>query len=443
MKQLGDTLVEIHGQFASHSLLNPATHLDVLDAYGHLEDDKKKCIQHYREYREYQKKVAQATQLLEKAKADEEYLKAAITELHQMDPKQGEEEKLSARRTELMNAEKITESLNNVYSALSDSMNGGVSSLMRNAARELEKANRLTGGSFEEQLQDLDKAGEIIAQFLDDLENKAADFTDPAPELERVEERLFALKDLGRKYRVTLDELPDLLVDFESKIKLLYDGQEELNQLNKLCQKARLDFLCAAQILSSKRKQIALKLDKAVQKELPALKLDKATFITQVEDLSEDEADEKGINRVTFCVSTNAGIPPTPLHKTASGGELARFMLALKVNLSGVEEIPTLIFDEVDTGIGGATASAVGERLARLGQEKQVLVVTHSPQVAAFGTHHMKVTKSQIDKTILTEVLPLSKKTRLEEIARMLSGAQITDTARMAAQSLLEKSNVN
>ena len=442
LKQIGDTLVEIHGQFASHGLLNPATHLDVLDSYGHLEADRKKCMTHYQEYKELQEKVSQAIQVLEKAKADEEYLKSAITELQQMNPQKGEEEKLAARRTELMNAEKITESLNNVYGALSDSVGSGVSSLMRNAARELEKANRLTDGSFEEQLQDLDKAGEIIAQFLDDLENKAADFTDPTAELERVEERLFALKDLGRKYRVPVDDLPATLADFESKIKLLYDGQEELDRLNKLCQKARLDFLSAAQILSSKRKQTALTLDKAVQKELPALKLDKATFITQVEDLPEDNAGAKGLNRVTFCVSTNAGIPPTPLHKTASGGELARFMLALKVNLSGVEEIPTLIFDEVDTGIGGATASAVGERLARLGTQKQVLVVTHSPQVAAFGTHHMKVTKSQKETAILTQVLPLSKSARLEEIARMLSGAQITDTARMAAQSLLEKSNV-
>ena len=441
LKEIGNTLVEIHGQFASHSLLNPANHLPVLDNYGGLTELVETCRQLYEDWRNKKALVIQAAEILQKAKADEEYLTHAVKELEALAPQKGEEEKLSTRRTELMNAEKITESLNNAYMILSSGSNSTVQSMIHAAARELEKANRFTDGSFDEILKTLDLTADSLAEAVESLEEQSANFSDPGPELEQLEDRLFTLKDIARKHRVAVDDLPETLLNFKAQLNTLYKGEEELIMHRKAAEQARLDFITKATELSKARHKAAEQLDKAVREELPALKLNKAHFETRVEELPESDFSATGLNRITFCVSTNNGVPPAPLNKVASGGELARFMLALKVNLAGAENIPTLIFDEVDSGIGGATASAVGERLRRLGQERQVLVVTHSPQVAAFGTEHMNVTKeTKKDNYILTTVIPLTAEKRLEEIARMLSGAEITDQARLAAQTLLEKS---
>lgn len=440
MRQIGDTLVEIHGQFASHSLLNPATHLGVLDKYGKLEKSVADCHKAYTNWKEAEKNVQKALAILEKAKSDEEFLTHAVKELQAFNPKVGEETELSERRTALMNAEKITESLNAAYQILSSSAGSNLQSQITTAIRELEKANRFMPNKFESILSDLDNISEGLATASDELENIASSFEDPAQELEQIDERFFSLKDLARKYHVECDELPATLSDFKEKLSLIDKGEDELIALRSTAENARLDFIQKATLLSQKRHEAAKKLDNAVAKELPALKLEKARFVTQIEDLSENDFSSDGMNGVTFCISANAGMPPAPLNKVASGGELARFMLALKVNLAGLEDIPTLIFDEVDSGIGGATASAVGERLARLAKERQVLVVTHSPQVAAFGSAHMQVSKFTKDDAVLTTVTPLEDENRLEEIARMLSGAQITEAARLAAKTLWEKS---
>ena len=437
MHQIGDTLVEIHGQFASHSLLNPATHLSVLDKYGKLEDKAEECRTAYYDWQKAIKQVEHAEDILQKAKEDEEFLTHAVKELEAFNPAVGEEAELSEKRTSLMNAEKITESLNAAYQILSP--DGSLQSQISTAVRELEKASRFVPNRFDEILANLDTVSEGIATATDELENIASDFEDPTQELERVDERFFALKDLARKYHTECDELPATLTDFKSKLSLIDKGTDELLALKQKEDMARVNFIELAKELSNLRHKTALDLDKAVCAELPALKLEKAHFITQIDDLQPDQATADGLNKVQFCISTN-GAPAAPLNKIASGGELARFMLALKVNLANLDDIPTLIFDEVDSGIGGATASAVGERLARLGQIRQVLVVTHSPQVAAFGSHHMKVLKTSEKECVLTTVVPLSENDRLEEIARMLSGAQITDEARRAAQKLLEKS---
>ncbi len=440
LRQFGDTLVEIHGQFASHNLLNPATHLGVLDKYGKLENQAADCRKAYADWREAERDVQKALDILQKAKAEEDFLSHAVKELQAFNPKIGEENELSERRTSLMNAEKITESLNMAYQILSTGGGNTLQSQITTAIRELEKASRFMPNKFDGILADLDSISEGLAVVSDELENVASSFEDPAQELEQVDERFFSLKDLARKYHVECDELPATLADFEQKLSLIDKGEDELLALRSKAQNARLDFIQKATELSQKRHTAAAKLDKAVCTELPALKLDKAKFVTQIEDVSENNFTADGMNQVTFCISTNAGSPPAALNKVASGGELARFMLALKVNLAGLEDIPTLIFDEVDSGIGGATASAVGERLARLGKERQVLVVTHSPQVAAFGSVHMQVSKSSDKDTVLTTVTPLMDEKRLEEIARMLSGAQITEAARLAAKTLWEKS---
>ena len=439
MRQIGDTLVEIHGQFASHSLLNPATHLGVLDKYGKLEDKVATCQKAYYEWQQAIKNTQHAEQILQQAKEDEEFLTHAVKELQAFDPKVGEEEELSEKRTSLMNAEKITESLNNAFQILSQ--DGSLQTQLSAAMRELGKASRFIPNRFDNLIAELDNVSEGLAQATDELENIASDFEDPTAELERTDERFFALKDLARKYHVECDELPNTLADFETKLSLIDKGTDELVALKQKEELARTNFTELAKNLSLARHQAADALDKAVCAELPALKLEKAHFITQIEDLTPDQANADGLNKVQFCISTN-GAPPAPLNKIASGGELARFMLALKVNLANLDDIPTLIFDEVDSGIGGATASAVGERLARLSLVRQVLVVTHSPQVAAYGNHHMKVLKTTKQDIVLTTVTPLDEQNRLEEIARMLSGAQITDEARRAAQKLLEKSHV-
>ncbi len=440
LRQIGDMLIEIHGQFASHGLLNPTTHIHVLDAYGELQEEVDACNTAYRAWKEKQAAVQEAERILAAAKAEEEYLRHAVKELEAFAPEVGEEEALSIRRTALMNAEKITESLNNAYMTLSSGGGSTVEGMIRSAQRELEKASRLSDGSFDELITCLDRVSEDLNEAVERLEAKSNDFEDPASELEQVEERYFSLKELARKHRCDSDGLPDILLTYQTQLATLDKGEEELITLQKQREEMRLAFLKAAQALSAKRQKAAQKLDKAVGLELPALKLGKARFETILEELPETDANPTGLNRVTFCVSTNAA-PPAPIHKIASGGELARFMLALKVNLAQTENTSTMIFDEVDSGIGGATASAVGERLRRLSEDRQVLVVTHSPQVAAFGTHHLNVSKTDTSNgAVLTSVIPLKKEERIEEIARMLSGAEITSAARKAAETLLEKS---
>ncbi len=440
LRQIGDMLVEIHGQFASHGLLNPATHIHVLDAYGELQNEVEACSTAYRAWKEKQAAVQEAERILAAAKAEEDYLRHAVKELESFAPEVGEEEALSVRRTALMNAEKITESLNNAYMTLSSGGSTTVEGMIRSAQRELEKASRLSDGSFDDLITCLDQVSDSLNEAVEQLEAKSNDFEDPALELEQVEERYFSLKELARKHRCDSDELTGLLTTYQTQLATLDKGEEELTALQKQQEEMRLAFLKAAQTLSVKRQKTAQHLDKAVGAELPALKLGKAHFQTVLEELPESEASPSGLNRVTFCVSTNAA-PPAPIHKIASGGELARFMLALKVNLAQTENIDTMIFDEVDSGIGGATASAVGERLRRLAEDRQVLVVTHSPQVAAFGTHHMNVSKTDgTNGAVLTTVILLENTSRIEEIARMLSGAEITAAARKAAETLLEKS---
>lgn len=440
LRQVGDMLVEIHGQFASHGLLNPNTHIFTLDAYGHLEKEVEKCQDAYRQLKDKQEAVRLAEDILQKAKADEEYVRHVVSELKAFNPQKGEEDALFERRTILMNAEKITQSINDAYMALSSGSSATAEGMIRAAEREMEKASRLCQGAFDDVIKKIDFVADQLNDVVALLEQKASGFDDPAAELEQVDERYFSLKELARKHHCVSDELPDMLTNFQSQLMTLDKGEEELTALRIQAEQMRLSFLKEAKELSQKRHQVAAKLDKAVAKELPALKLEKARFQTILEDLDETSATPYGLNKVTFCVATHA-VPVAPIHKIASGGELARFMLALKVNLAQTEQTSTMVFDEVDTGIGGATASAVGERLLALSKDCQVFVVTHSPQVAAFGTTHMYVSK--MDKgtgNVATTVTPLTGDDRLEEIARMLSGAHITPAARQAAQTLMDKS---
>ncbi len=437
LRKIGDLLIEIHGQFATHGLLNPATHKSVLDAYGGLQGRLDACRAAYKNWRAKAEERQKAEERLQKAKDEEDFLRHSVDELVQFAPQPGEDEELSQRRSLMMNSEKLIEGLNTARDALFDR---SVDKSLRQAERALESLSRLIEGRFEPIIEALDRAVTELNEAGSMLEEECRKVELDPREQEQVEERLFALRALARKHQTTPDELPGLLSEYQRQLASLDKGAEDLIRLTKEEESCRIAYEDAAKVLSAARKEAAKKLDAAVMKELPPLKLGKASFLSIVEELPQTEWNADGIDKVQFAATTNPGQPAGAINKIASGGELARFMLALKVNLAQAEGIPTLIFDEVDTGIGGATATAVGERLERLaGEDCQVLAITHSPQVASFGAHHFKVSKAE-DETgrTLTAVCELTGDARREEIARMLSGASITEASRAAADELLK-----
>ncbi|MCF8479546.1 MAG: DNA repair protein RecN [Rhodospirillum sp.] len=439
LKRIGDGLVEIHGQFESHGLLDPTTHRSVLDAFG---GPGKAALTRTEAAHATWAAAAKARQtaerVLAKARAEEDLLRHMLGELEALAPKQGEESQLADERAMLMNGEKLAEGLTAGLAALSEPQS--VETALRQAMRALERIVPMAGQRLDPIIEGLDRAAVETAEAQGQLEAVAAGLDMDPRRLETVEERLFALRSLSRKHGCTVDALPALLEDTRAKLTALDGDGDAVAGLMKTERTARQTFLEAARVLSQARQAAAGALDAAVAGELPPLKLERARFVTTVEDLPEDQWGPEGLDRVTFLVATNPGSDPGQIHKIASGGELARFMLALKVVLARSGTVPTLVFDEVDAGIGGATAAAVGERLARLGQDVQVLVVTHSPQVAATGRGHYKVQKSDDDKGgVGTTVRELSAEERLEEVARMLSGAEITAQARAAAESLLAR----
>lgn len=441
LRQIGDFLVEIHGQFATHGLLNPSTHKSVLDAYGQLGSLSMKC---HTAYEEWQKKIREhhtAKEKLAKAQAEEDFLRHAVEELTLFGPTIGEEKELSEKRSLMMNSEKLIEGLRTAREALFDK---AVDKSLRQAQRQMESLSRIIEGRFEPIMEALERASNELTEAGSLLENECRKVDLDPREQEQVEERLFALRGLARKHQVEPDALSDLLTDFQNQLNALDKGSEDIIRLAKEEEVYRLNYMKEAKLLSAARQNAAEKLDKAVMKEMAPLKLNKAVFITQIDILPETDWNASGMDKVFFTATTNPGMPAGPISKIASGGELARFMLALKVNLAEAENIPTMVFDEVDTGIGGATATAVGERLARLAHENcQVLVITHSPQVAAFGAHHFNVSKGESGGKVTTWVSELINKDRCEEIARMLSGASITDTSRAAAEELLKRAGAS
>jgi DNA repair protein RecN (Recombination protein N) len=435
LRQLGDTLVEIHGQFESHSLLNPATHRGVLDAFGGLEERLIKVSTTYRSWREATKLRSEAERTLRQAREEEESLRHAVNEISAIAPKPGEEAELAEKRSRLMHAEKLIEGMNAALAALE--RNGAVESNLRQAQKALERVADKAGGQLKGAIGALERATMETAEALAQLEKASAEIDLDPRHLEEIEERLFALRDLARKHGVEVSGLVKLAEDLKKRLEAVMDGEEGLARLARAESAAREAYLVAARDLSKARQAAAKGLNAAVAAELPPLKLDRAQFITKIDELEESAWGEGGLDGVSFLIATNPGAPPGPLAKIASGGELARFMLALKVVLAGTSPVESLVFDEVDSGIGGAVAAAVGDRLARLADKLQVMVVTHSPQVAARGGRHFHVAKSVKQGKTLTEVAPLHDNARQEEIARMLSGAAITDEARAAALKLL------
>lgn len=434
LKRIGEELLEIHGQFETHGLLNTATHRGMLDAFGGYGDLKRKVAEAYAVWQKASADHAKAVAERERAKAEEDFLRASVAELDELMPEKGECEKLAERRTSLQHREKIFEALQSAALSL-DGERGAVPSLTAAGKALARVADKAAG--LKELLDQIDRVSHEASEASLQLARFAQDIDAEPDALQRIEERLFALRAVARKHGVEAEALTEAHQDLRARLGLLSGQGDQVAVLAKAALAAKHAYGKLAGELSSKRKKAAGELMKRVGRELPPLKLERARFVADVVDLPEDGWSAEGMDRVSFLASTNPGALAGPLQKVASGGELSRFMLALKVVLAAADPVPVLVFDEVDAGIGGATASAVGERLARLAKDVQILVVTHSPQVAALGTHHVRVLKETKAKQAMTMAEALDRLARIEEIARMLAGTEVTDAARKAAVSLI------
>lgn len=440
LKKIGESLVEVHGQFETHGLLNRETHIGFLDSFAGLAGELATCELLYGAWQETVAAYNKTKADVDAAQKQAEDIAAALSELKQLGPQAGEADVLAEKRTRLQSHEKIMDALQSAHNDVSQD-DKGAQRMAASARRVLTRAAEKAGDLLNPALQQLDIAENALAEVSAMLENLLHSDAFDAAALEKSEERLFALRAAARKYRVNVDELPKLYDDLAAQADLLEHSGKELGKLEKDMAQKRTAFEAQAKKLHEARLEAAKGLQKAVHKELPPLKLENARFEVKMDLLPLDEANAKGMSRVTFAAATNPGMPSGPLHKVASGGELARFMLALRLCLAEDASATTLVFDEVDTGIGGATASAVGERLAKLGNTIQTLVVTHSPQVAARGTHHWRIEKQTVKGQMQTSAITLTGDARREEIARMLAGTTVTEAARAAADSLLNGSD--
>ena len=437
LKALGSALVEIHGQHDDRALVDAATHRMLLDAFGDLDDEAQAVTRLWDDRRAREEEVAAHRADVERAQREADWLRHAVEELRLLNPAPGEETALAERRTAMMQVEKVAGDLREAHDAVA----GAPSPVptLAAAVRRLERRIAHAPALIEPAVKAFDTALTALDEARSHLEAALASADHDPRELERIEERLFALRAAGRKYNVPVDGLNALGERNAADLALIDAGAERLAALEKAAGEAAELYRKAAAALSGRRRKAAEKLDKAVNAELKPLKLERATFTT---DIATDEtaAGPHGFDRVEFWVRTNPGTRPGPMMKVASGGELARFLLALKVVLADRGSAPSLVFDEIDTGVGGAVADAIGARLSRLAQRAQVIAVTHAPQVAARAGRHYLISKNAVDKgkRVATRVAEVDADKRREEIARMLAGAEITAEARAAAERLIK-----
>jgi DNA repair protein RecN (Recombination protein N) len=437
LKAVGSTLVEIHGQHDERALVDAATHRRLLDAFAGLEKEVAALQQLWDLGRAANTVLDAHRANMARAAREADYLRHAADELKTLSPKDGEETALAERRTTMMQGEKISADLREAQEAVGG--NHSPVPALSAAVRRLERRAGSSPALVEPAVKAIDAAINALEEADQHLNAAliAADF-DPA-ELERIEERLFALRAAARKYSTPVEGLSALAAKYAADVALIDAGADQLKKLEAAASEADARYGVAAAKLSAARTKSADKLDKAVNAELAPLKLDRAKFMTQL-DSDARSPGPQGFDRIEFWVQTNPGTKPGPLMKVASGGELSRFLLALKVVLSDRGSAPTLVFDEIDTGVGGAVADAIGARLARLSGQVQVMAVTHAPQVAARADLHLLISKDALDrgKRVATRVNALAADHRREEIARMLAGAEITAEARAAADRLLK-----
>ena len=434
LKQVGDTLVEIHGQFANHTLLNQATHRATLDLFAQnninnfnqLLSDVKVL---YKQYSDAKNRLNELQEMLERSASERDFLEHNVSELRNLNPQIGEEEELATKRAMMMNAEKNTAILGDAISALYPHGNS-LESMIFSVAHILE---RIKGDEnpYQTQIDKLYDIAESVAQISQSLEPENTDMDD----MDSIEERLFAIRAAARKHRVSADELPEKLKQMAAQLETIDNSDAELNKLQSLVKKYLSEFNAAAKSLTDARRAAADMLRTQLLAELPELKLGSADFVLEFTDT---QPSSHGTDDVTFMIKTNPGSPFAPLHRAASGGELARLMLAMRVVLAGANDTHTFVFDEVDTGISGATASAVGSRLNRLASANQALVITHSAQVAGYADQHFKISKSVTDGKTLTSVCKISDDERVNEVARIISGAEITPESITMAKTLIK-----
>lgn len=436
MRSVGRQLVEIHGQHDDRALVDVATHRQLLDAFGGLENEVENLRRCYRIWRELEERLQQQRIKVENAVREADYLRACVEELEKLDFQVGEEEALSLRRADMLKLEKIAADIKEA-----DDLLGGpkspipvLSNLVRRLERKISEAQTLIAPV----VKAIDEALHALATAQEGIETAVRALEFDTSELERIEERLFALRGFARKHHVSADELVQLRDKMEAELAGFEEAQSTLMRLEDEAGQAQKDYDTLAQALSIKRRQVANHLSESVMAELPALKLEKAEFIVEMQSDAEKRTAE-GIDRVEYWVRTNPGTRAGPMLNVASGGELSRFLLALKVVLSDRGSAPTLIFDEIDTGVGGAVAAAIGQRLQRLSESIQVFAITHAPQVASKAHSHFLISKMESDDKgrFVTGVHKMEEHERAEEIARMLAGEQITKEARAAAQKLL------
>ncbi|QND55444.1 DNA repair protein RecN [Mesorhizobium huakuii] len=436
MRDVGRALVEIHGQHDERALVDPGAHRDVLDAFGGHLGAVRSTGEAWRHWRAGEQELTRHRAKVAAAAREADYLRAAVAELTKLDPQPGEETELAELRAHMMRAEKIASEIHDAQDVLSgpSSPLPQLASLLRRLQRKATEAPGLLEDvvkSLDEAMLSLDAAQSGVEAAL-----RATEY-DPQ-RLEKAEERLFSLRAASRKHSVAVDDLAQLRDTMVADLADLDAGEERLHGLEKQAAAAREAYDIAAAQLSSLRHAAAAGLTKAVMAELPALKLERAAFIVEMKSEAETRMQE-GIDQIEFWVRTNPGTRPGPMMKVASGGELSRFLLALKVALADRGSAPTLVFDEIDTGVGGAVADAIGQRLARLSKRVQVLSVTHAPQVAARAATHFLISKSGSTDRVATGIAEMDRTARQEEIARMLAGATITDEARAAAERLLRE----
>ncbi len=432
LRALSETLIELHGQHDDRGLLNPRGHRAMLDAYAEAEDKLAAVRSAWGQMSTARKVLAQTEAALTSMRAEEEFLRHSVAELDKLDPQPGEDADLDARRRMMQGAERIRDDVARAFALMGGD---GAEGALADAVRWLEGVSDHAEGQLEEPIAALGRALIELGEAQDGVNSclQALEFN--PSELEQIEERLFAIRALARKHDVAPDELGPFADTLRDRLNRLDAGDADISDKRAAVAAAQATYDKAAEALSSLRQSAAKALDKAVMGELAPLKMERAVFQTEI---APGDPGPEGIDAVAFTVATNPGTPSGPLNKIASGGELSRFLLALKVCLTGEDSARTMIFDEIDRGVGGATADAVGRRLSSLGRGGQVLVVTHSPQVAARAAHHWRVQKQVAGDQTLSTVTPLSDPDRIDEIARMVAGDTITDEARAAARALLE-----
>ncbi len=431
LKNLSEYLIEIHGQFDTQNLLNPTNHISLLDEYAGIEKELSQTSVVWKNWKNIREKLKSMQENMDRACEDEEYFRKSLEDLDILSPDVGEEEKLSSLRDRLMRREQILESLNEAKKGIEQ-----IDSTSVSVWRAVERL----GDEGQQAVKAMNAVNAEIQEVVSALHELSSDIENSEYSLTEIDDRLFALRAQARKHGCSIDELPAKREEIAMSLNAIENQDNDLADLMRQNESAKKEYEVNAKILSAKRQQAGGKLAKLVMKELSPLKLERARFEVVLEELGQEKWSAQGIDKVQFLIATNPGAVAGPLNKIASGGELSRFTLALKVILAETGAVQSLVFDEVDSGIGGATAAAVGERLSRLAEHKQILVVTHSPQVAAMATHHWIVSKSG-GKEVKTNIIPLQKsQERQEEIARMLAGAQVTEEARAAATKLLEAS---